>query len=104
VKTSLVHEGSPDDRHRRVAPATRRIQLARDPRAGDRRIGDRRQTLAGEVVDHDQDAEAAGGGATSDEVERPALIRRLRQRQGCSRPGCALATTPAPNRQSLLTL
>ena len=63
---------------------------------------------AGAWPDHQRvrAGQSAMGGVRPDVVvvERPALIRRLRQRQGCSRPGRALAATPAPNRQSLLAV
>ena len=45
-------------------------------RAGDRGIRNQRQALAGEVVDHGEDAEPpAIGERVRDEVERPALVR-----------------------------
>ena len=84
-------------------PGNEPIQLARDACPGDRRVGDRRQALAREVVDHDQDPEAPGGKAVRDEVERPALIR-LRQGQCGPRTGRALAATPAANHQFLLAV
>jgi hypothetical protein len=77
---------------------------AADAGPGDRRVGDRRQALAGEVVDHDPNPEAPSGEAVRDEVERPALIRRLRLGQWQPRPGRALAATPAAHRQSLLAV
>jgi hypothetical protein len=70
-----------DDRRRRTMPGNEPIELARHAYPGDRRVGDRCQALASEVVDHDQDPEAPGGKAVRDEVERPALIRRPRQGQ-----------------------
>jgi hypothetical protein len=93
-----------DDRRRRTTPGNEPVELARDAGPGDRRVGDRRQALAGEVVDHHQDAEAPGGQAIRDEVERPALIRRLRHSQRRPRAGRALAATPAAHRQALLAV
>jgi hypothetical protein len=64
-----------------------RVQLARHAQAGDRGIGNQRQALAGEVIDHGEDAEPpAVGEGIRDEVERPALVRRCWQFNG---PTCA---------------
>jgi hypothetical protein len=70
-----------DDRRRRPTPGNEPIELARDACPGDRGVGDRRQALAREVVDHDQDPEGPGGKAAREKVERPVLIRCLRQGQ-----------------------
>jgi hypothetical protein len=71
--------------------ATRRdheVELASDAAPGERGIGHQAQALAGEVVDHRQDTEAAAvGECVADEVERPALVRPLRQsnRRPCAK-------------------
>lgn len=71
-----------DDDHRRIAPGCDdAVELADDPRAGERGVRNRGQAFAGEVVDHGQDAEApAVRQRVGDEVEGPALVRPLRQR------------------------
>jgi len=56
------------------------IELACHPSAGNRRVDDQRQTLAGEVVDNDKHPEAAPVGQhVGDKVEAPALVATLRQ-------------------------
>ena len=57
-----------DDDVRATAPGAERVQRARNPCAGDRGVGDRRQAFTGEVVDHDQDAKPSGDKAIRDEV------------------------------------
>ena len=72
-------------------------QLAGDPSARDRGVGDRRQALAGHVVDDVEDAEAAAKRElVVDEVERPAGVDPgldQDRRTGSNRPppGSALA-------------
>lgn len=67
--------------------------------------GHRRQRFLGEVVDHGQDAEAPPAGElVGHEVERPALVGTLRQRQrrpNANRPPTA---PPAPHLQLLLAV
>ena len=54
------------------------VQLAGDPPARDRGVGHQRQTLAGAVVEHRQDPEAAAvGQLVGDEVQAPALVGRI---------------------------
>jgi hypothetical protein len=91
-----------DDRRRHAATGNQKVEFARDPHAGDRGVGNRRQALAGEVVDHHQDAQAPGGQAIRDEVERPALVWRLRHSQRRPRAGRTLAAAAAAHRQALL--
>ena len=53
-----------------------RLELARDPQARERGVGDQRQAFAGEVVDDRENAEApAVGERIRQEVEAPALVR-----------------------------
>ena len=55
------------------------IELASDPDARDRGVGDQRQALTGTVVDHNQDTHAAAvEELVGDEVERPAVVWPLR--------------------------
>jgi len=58
-----------------AAPGDQVRELARDPFARDRRVGDRRQTLLGDIIKDVQDAKApAAGHLVVDEVDRPAGI------------------------------
>ena len=60
------------------------LQFAHDPYAAERSVNHRRQALAAEVVNDAQNAEAAAvTEGVGDEVERPALIDRTRQRHRC---------------------
>src|SRR4029078_12796722 len=64
-----------DDHPRLPTQADERRQLASPPFARDRSVRDRRQTLAGHVIDNVEDAETpTGGELIVDEVERPASI------------------------------
>ncbi len=90
---------------RLAAPLDERRQLAGDPPARDRRVGDRRQAFAGHVIDDVEDAEApARGELVVDEVERPACVdpgldQDRRPRSHRPAPGSALA-----HRQSFLAV
>jgi hypothetical protein len=81
------------------------IQLAGDVTAGKRAVDDQGQTLPAEVVDHHQHPKGApiiqdiGG-----EVERPALVRPLRDRHRFTGAECALAAAAPPDRQPLLAI
>jgi hypothetical protein len=56
------------------------IEFAPHPLARQRRVGDQRQALTGKIIDHGQDAEAAAvAELVMQEIERPALVRSLRQ-------------------------
>ena len=72
------------------------IELASDPQARQRGVGDQRQAFAGEVVDDRQDAKPpAVAQLIVQEIERPALVGALRQRHrrpGAERPLAAAAT------------
>src|SRR6516225_1784119 len=81
------------------------IELAGDPDARDRGIGNQRQALAGAVVDHNQDAKPL----TVDEligreIDRPALIRELRSGHWRARPKGSLASTSPAYHQLLLAI
>ena len=74
------HAGSTPSRHERR-------QLAHDPLAGDRRVGDRKQAFAGRVVDHVQDAEAPPAGElVVHEIEPPARVGTAATTSGARRP------------------
>ena len=74
------------------------IQLTGYADAGQGRINDGSQTFSAEVVDHIQDTEpAATGQAVRHEVERPPLVRSLRDRHGRLGAQCTLASAPFTN-------
>ncbi len=78
------------------------VELPSDAEPGERGVGDQAQALAGEVVDHRQDTEASTvGERVADEVERPALVRPLRQGDRC--PGAKRALASAAT-QAYLTV
>ena len=86
------------ERHNRVEPPSH-------PGARQRRIGHKRQAFAREVVHHAQDAKPpTAAQRIGDKVQRPALVRPLRQRH--RRPGaqCPFATTAAADLQPFLTV
>ena len=61
------------------------------------------QTLAGEIVDHGKDAEALGiAQLVMQKVERPALVRSLRQGERRTGIECPLAAAATTNLQPLL--
>jgi hypothetical protein len=94
-----------DDHRRHAVPCNQTVELACDPPAADRGVGDRRQAPTGEVVHDRQNPEPPSPGQhIGDEVERPALVGCLRQGDRCARAGCALAATAAANRQALLAI
>ena len=65
-----------DDDPGTAAAGDERCQFARHSLAGDRRVGDREQTLARGVVDHVENAEAPSAcKLVVHEVERPAGVR-----------------------------
>ena len=81
------------------------IELAHDPQAGQRGIGDQRQAFPREVVDDRQNAEAAAvGESIRQEVQAPALIGALRQghRRPCAQ--CPLAPATPPHLQPFLAV
>src|SRR6185312_11862481 len=66
---------------------------------------DQAQALAGEVIDHHQDAEPPTiGQRVRGKVERPTLVRSLRQRHRRPCAQSALATTTPTHLQSLLAI
>jgi hypothetical protein len=66
-----------DDHHGKAAELGQAVELAHDAHAGERAVDHQRQ--AAEVVDYDQDAEAAAvDQSIGDEAEGPALVRALR--------------------------
>ena len=76
-----------DDQIRFAAPGDEGVELARNSRAGDQGVGDRRQTFLGDVVDHVEDPEAPPvRKLVVDEVDRPAGVRpRFDQDRLCAR-------------------
>src|SRR4051812_37277334 len=94
-----------DDHGRRAAAGDERGELACDPLARDRGIGNRQEALLGDVVHHVQDAQAtAAGELVVHEVDRPSRVGQGWQEQ--RRPGAsgALTASSAPHRQSFLTI
>jgi hypothetical protein len=82
-----------------------RFQLAGDASAGQRTIGDQRQAFPAEVVDHHQHPEApAVAQDVRGEVQAPALVRCLRDRQRGPRAERPLAAAALPDRQPLLAV
>lgn len=92
--------------HRGVTvPCNDQIELAWYTVPGQRNVGNRRQALAGEVIDHGQDPEPAPvGKAVRNEIQRPALVWPLRQCDGGSRTDCTLASTAFPDYQPFFTI
>src|SRR6516164_3844192 len=81
------------------------IELAGDPDARDRGIGNQRQALARAVIDDHQDAKPP----TVDEligceVDRPALIRELRNGHWRTRPKGSLASASPAYHEPLLAI
>ena len=94
-----------DDHQRQAAQLGDAVELTGDAMAGQRAIGDQRQALPAEVVDHHQNPQApAVAQDVRGEVEAPALVRCLWHRQ--RRPGAerALAAAALPDRQPLLAV
>ena len=88
---------------RAVSTCDESVQLARDPKARQRRVGHQAQALPCVVVDHRQDPEPSSvGQRVADEVERPALVRTLWQDHRCPCAQGPLASTTPANLQSLL--
>lgn len=68
------------------ALGNRPVQLPRNPQARDRGVGDKPDTLSGEVIDHRKNAKPAlTGEGIRHEVERPALVATLWDRHRCPR-------------------
>jgi hypothetical protein len=81
------------------------VELASDPDAGDRGVGDKRQALARAIVDHDEDTQAAAiDELIGSEVERPAVIRPLRNRQGRACAQGPLAAGPPAHHEAFLAI
>ena len=77
-----------------------RGQLAHDAPTLQRGVDDRRQTFAAVIVDHVQQAEPpAAGQRIRHKVERPSLVRLLRDRHRCPRPQRALPAPTLAHRQ-----
>src|SRR4051794_17035090 len=86
-----------------IAGRPRRATMASSARQG--RVSDQRQTLAGEVIDDREDAETpAIDQGIRHEVEGPALVRSLRDRQRRSCAKRPLATTAPANLQPFLAV
>jgi hypothetical protein len=76
-----------------------------DPQTRQRCVDNERQAFAGEVVDDDQNAEAATfDECIGHEVDAPALVGSLRDRQRRSGAECALAARAPAHLQPLLAL
>src|SRR3954468_15838770 len=81
------------------------VELARHSVAGDRRIRDQRQALAGAVIDHNQNAQPPPvNELIGDKVDRPAVIRQLRNRHRRARPKCTFAAAAPANHKAFLTI
>jgi hypothetical protein len=81
------------------------IELAGDPDARDRGIGDERQAFARAVVDHDQDAHATAiNELVGHEVERPPVVRELRRDHRRPRSQGPLAPSSPADREALLAI
>ena len=94
-----------DGHHRPAAVQDQGVEFAGDPPAADRGVGDQRQRLSREVVDHRQHPEApAPGENVGNEVQRPALVGALGYRHRCPGAGGAFAAAPAPNAQPFLAV
>ena len=92
-----------DDQTRQFAEGADPVELAGNPLAGQRGVGDQSQAFAAEVVDHCENAKAPSiDEAVGDKVQRPALIAPLRQRQRRSGAECAFPAAAFANRQLLL--
>jgi hypothetical protein len=71
-----------DASNRLAALGADRIELASDPKDGERGICDKRQAFAGEVVEGGEDAKPpAIAQLIMQEIQRPAVVRTLRQCQ-----------------------
>ena len=96
VPLSLTHCG------RLTAHGDEGLELASDPHARQRGVGHQRQALAGTIIDHGQDAEAAAAGQLiRHKVERPAVVRRHRNQHRRPGPDRPLATATAAHRKLL---
>lgn len=81
------------------------VELASNPKARDRGIGDQRQALAAAVIDDDQDAHAAAvNELIGHEVERPAVVRPLRHQHGRPRAQGPLAAAPPADHEALFAI
>src|SRR5919107_2130984 len=94
-----------DDELGLATPGDQVRELARDPLARDRGVGDRRQALLGDIVEDVQDPEApAAGHLVVDEVDRPASVRACGPDERRSRADGPLATAPTLDHESLLAV
>lgn len=81
------------------------IELAGNAHTRDRGVGDERQALPAVVIDQGEDPEPTSADKrVRHEVEAPALVRPLRDRHGCPRAQCPLATTASAHLQALLAI
>src|SRR5262249_8385721 len=81
------------------------IELAGDPDAGDRGVGDQGQTFARAVIDHHQNTHAAAiNELVGNEVERPAVVRPLWDQHRRPRAQGPLATAPSADHEALLAI
>ncbi len=94
-----------DDADWLAVEAHHRIQLARDPGAGDAGIGDQAEVLAAAVVVDGQDAEPARGPErVRHEVHGPSLVRAQSLRHRRPAATSALAASSAAHRQALFPI
>ena len=94
-----------DDHRRPAKQGNQTVQFTGYPHARERGIDLQRQAFPREVIDHDEDPEAASVDEdVGYEVQRPALVPALRDRH---RRSCSQRPLPAaalPNRQPLLPI
>jgi hypothetical protein len=81
------------------------IELASDPDARDRSVGDQRQALTGAIVHHDQDADATAiEELVGDEVERPAIVWPLWDEHRRPRAQGPLAATSSTDHEAFFAI
>ena len=88
-----------------AAPLDDPVELTTDPQSRQRRVGDETEAFAGEVVDYREHPEPAPvGQRVGDKIQRPALVRRLRQRHWRPRPQCSFPAAPLAHPELLLAV
>jgi hypothetical protein len=81
------------------------VELAHDPQARQRGVGDQEEAFAREVVDEGQDAEpAAVGERIRQEIHAPALVGTLRDRHRRPCADCPFAPRSPAHLQPFLTI
>ncbi len=88
-----------------AAPLDDPVELTTDPQARQRCVGDETEALTGEVVNDCQHPEPAPvGQRVRDKVQRPALVRCLRQRHWRARSQCSFPPAPLAHAEFLLAV